>query len=128
MFVQATQGAATARAVEYDAETALTRLRRHRGAKPYVIGQLGQSLDGRIATPTGASKYINGKEALRHLHAIRADVDAVIIGVGTAVADDPALTTRHVEGPNPVRVIIDPHGRLPADLSMLRTVMPRSLP
>ena len=120
MFVQATQGAATARAVEYDAETALTRLRRHRGAKPYVIGQLGQSLDGRIATPTGASKYINGKEALRHLHAIRADVDAVIIGVGTAVADDPALTTRHVDGPNPVRVIIDPHGRLPADLSMLR--------
>ena len=120
MFVQATQGAATARAVEYDADTALTRLRRHRGAKPYVIGQLGQSLDGRIATPTGASKYINGKEALRHLHAIRAEVDAVVIGVGTAVADDPALTTRHVEGPNPVRVIIDPHGRLPADSSMLR--------
>lgn len=120
MFVQATQGAATARAVDYDAETALMRLRSHRGAKPYVIGQLGQSLDGRIATPTGASKYINGKEALRHLHAIRAEVDAVVIGVGTAIADDPALTTRHVDGPNPVRVIIDPHGRLPADTSMLR--------
>lgn len=120
MFVQATQGAATARAVDYDADTALTRLRRHRGGKPYVIGQLGQSLDGRIATPTGASKYINGKEALRHLHAIRAEVDAVVIGVGTAVADDPALTTRHVDGPNPVRVIIDPHGRLPEDSSMLR--------
>ncbi|MEM9062116.1 MAG: RibD family protein [Pseudomonadota bacterium] len=120
MFVQAIPSAATARAVLYDADTALTRLRRHNGPKPFVIGQLGQSLDGRIATPTGASKYINGQEALRHLHAIRAEVDAVVIGVGTAIADDPALTTRHVEGPNPARVIIDPHGRLPRDTSMLR--------
>ncbi|MEM7683306.1 MAG: RibD family protein [Pseudomonadota bacterium] len=120
MFVQAIPSAATARAVLYDADTALTRLRRHSGPKPFVIGQLGQSLDGRIATPTGASKYINGKEALRHLHAIRAEVDAVVIGVGTAIADDPALTTRHVKGPNPARVIIDPHGRLPRDTSMLQ--------
>ncbi|MEM7212469.1 MAG: RibD family protein [Pseudomonadota bacterium] len=120
MFIQATSGAASARAVEYDADTALTRLRSHRSQRPFVIGQLGQSLDGRIATPTGASKYINGKDALRHLHAIRAEVDAVVIGVGTAIADDPALTTRHVEGPNPARVIIDPHGRLPQDTSMLR--------
>ena len=119
MFVQATEGAATARAIEYDADTALTHLRRAEGSRPFVIGQLGQSLDGRIATPTGASKYINGKDALRHLHAIRAEVDAVVIGVGTAVADDPALTTRHVEGPNPVRVVIDPHGRLPHDTAML---------
>lgn len=119
MFVQATPSAASARAIEYDAVTALARLRRHRGAKPFVIGQLGQSLDGRIATPTGASKYINGQDALRHLHAIRAEVDAVVIGVGTAIADDPALTTRHVPGPNPTRVIIDPHGRLPHDTAML---------
>jgi riboflavin-specific deaminase-like protein len=84
-----------------------------------VIGQLGQSLDGRIATPTGMSKYINGHEALRHLHRIRAEVDAVIIGVATAIADDPQLTTRHVDGPNPTRVVIDPHGRLPGDLAML---------
>ncbi|MEL7154953.1 MAG: RibD family protein [Pseudomonadota bacterium] len=119
MFIQATPGAASARAIEYDADTALTRLRKHDGPGSYVIGQLGQSLDGRIATPTGASKYINGQDALRHLHAIRAEVDAVVIGVGTAVADDPALTTRHVEGPDPVRVIIDPHGRLPHDIAML---------
>lgn len=104
----------------YDAETALARLRRHRGDGPIVIGQLGQSLDGRIATPTGESKYINGQEALRHLHRIRAEVDAVIVGVGTAIADNPQLTTRHVEGPNPVRVVIDPNGRLPHDLAMLR--------
>jgi diaminohydroxyphosphoribosylaminopyrimidine deaminase / 5-amino-6-(5-phosphoribosylamino)uracil reductase len=109
--------------MEYDAETALTRLHRHRGGGSdggsFVIGQLGQSLDGRIATPTGASKYINGQEALRHLHRIRAEVDAVIVGIGTAIADDPRLTTRHIDGPNPTRVVIDPNGRLPASLTML---------
>ena len=119
MFVQADSSAATARAVEYDPDTAISFLTQ-RGPDPVVIGQLGQSLDGRIATPTGASKYINGKEALRHLHLIRAHVDAVIVGVGTAIADDPQLTTRHVQGPSPVRVVIDPHGRMPRDLTMLR--------
>ncbi len=123
MFVQASPSAARSRAMEYDPETALMRLRRHRGSGSdggsFVIGQLGQSLDGRIATPTGASKYINGHEALCHLHRIRAEVDAVIVGIGTAIADDPQLTTRHVEGPHPVRVVIDPTGRLPATLRML---------
>jgi riboflavin-specific deaminase-like protein len=95
------------------------RLRRYRGDGSFVIGQLGQSLDGRIATPTGASKYINGDEALCHLHRIRAEVDAVIVGIGTAIADNPLLTTRRVEGPNPVRVVIDPNGRLPGSLTML---------
>ena len=119
MFVDATPGAAKARAMEYDAEGALMRLSRHRGDAPLVVGQLGQSLDGRIATPTGASKYINGTEALRHLHRVRALVDAVIVGVGTANADDPQLTTRHVEGPSPTRVVIDPNGRIRPDLRML---------
>lgn len=103
--------------MEYDAETALARLAR-RGAGTVVVGQLGQSLDGRIATPTGASKYINGEEALVHLHRIRAAVDAVIVGVGTAIADDPQLTTRHVDGASPVRVVIDPQGRAPHGLRM----------
>ncbi|MEM0923082.1 MAG: RibD family protein [Pseudomonadota bacterium] len=107
------------RAMEYDGETAMIRLGRHLGDDPYVIGQLGQSLDGRIATPTGHSKYINGAGALSHLHLIRSMVDAVIVGVGTAIADDPKLTTRHVQGPNPVRVVIDPSGRMPTDLTML---------
>jgi len=120
VFVEASPSAAKSRAMAYDPETALARLRRHRGPDSIVIGQLGQSLDGRIATPTGASKYINGIEALRHLHRIRAEVDAVIVGVGTAIADDPQLTTRHVEGPNPTRVVIDPNGRLPRDLAMLK--------
>ena len=120
MFVQAGPGAGGVRTTDYDAETALMRLSRQNGGAPVVIGQLGQSLDGRIATPTGISKYINGREALRHLHRLRAQTDAVIIGVGTAIADDPQLTTRHVDGPNPVRVVIDPSGRMPADLALLR--------
>lgn len=81
----------------------------------FVVAQLGQSLDGRIATPTGASKYINGEGALDHLHRLRALVDAVVVGVGTVVADDPMLTVRRVGGRSPARVFIDPNGRLPAD-------------
>jgi diaminohydroxyphosphoribosylaminopyrimidine deaminase / 5-amino-6-(5-phosphoribosylamino)uracil reductase len=78
-----------------------------------VIGQIGQSLDGRIATESGHSKYINGPAGLDHLHRLRALVDAVVIGVGTAIADDPQLTVRRVEGPQPARVVLDPNGRLP---------------
>lgn len=78
---------------------------------PLTIGQLGQSLDGRIATESGASHYINGLEARTHLHRLRALVDAVVVGVGTVNADDPQLTVRHVSGPNPVRVVLDPRGR-----------------
>lgn len=120
MFVQAGPGAGGARTIDYDAETALLRLSRQNGGAPVVVGQLGQSLDGRIATPAGVSKYINGQEALCHLHRLRAQSDAVIIGVGTAIADDPQLTTRHVVGSNPVRVVIDPGGRMPRSLALLR--------
>jgi diaminohydroxyphosphoribosylaminopyrimidine deaminase / 5-amino-6-(5-phosphoribosylamino)uracil reductase len=84
-----------------------------------VVGQLGQSLDGRIATNSGHSHYINGPDGLDHLHRLRALVDAVVIGVGTALADDPQLTVRRVAGPSPARVILDPHGRLPASARVL---------
>ena len=62
------------------------------------------------AQPT-ASHYINGEAARVHLHRLRAIVDAVVIGVGTLNADNPQLTVRHVEGRNPVRVLLDPEGR-----------------
>ncbi|MEP9376139.1 RibD family protein [Aquabacter sp. CN5-332] len=77
-----------------------------------VIGQLGQSLDGRVATLSGESKYISGACALDHLHRLRAAADAVIVGIGTVLADDPLLNVRRVPGRNPARVIIDPSGRL----------------
>lgn len=77
-----------------------------------VLGQLGQTMDGRIATITGQSRYINGHSGLVHLHQLRALVDAVVVGVGTVVADDPQLNVRLVEGKHPARVVIDPKGRL----------------
>ncbi|MDX1634878.1 MAG: RibD family protein [Marinobacter sp.] len=83
------------------------------GRSHQVIGQLGQSLDGRIATVTGASKFINGDDGITHLHRLRAVSDAVIVGAGTACEDNPRLTVRRASGPNPVRVVIDPHRRVP---------------
>lgn len=79
----------------------------------WVIAQIGQSLDGRVATESGHSHYVNGEPALRHLHELRALCDAVVVGVGTVIADDPQLTVRRVPGRNPVRVVIDPKGRAP---------------
>ena len=84
-----------------------------------VLGQLGQSLDGRVATESGHSHYINGPAGLNHLHRLRALVDAVVVGIGTALADDPRLTVRRVAGPQPARVVIDPGGRLPAGARLL---------
>jgi diaminohydroxyphosphoribosylaminopyrimidine deaminase / 5-amino-6-(5-phosphoribosylamino)uracil reductase len=84
-----------------------------------IVGQVGQSLDGRIATTSGHSHYINGPEGLAHLHRLRALVDAVVVGIGTVLADDPQLTVRRVAGPHPARVIVDPRGRLPATARVL---------
>ncbi|WP_083627853.1 RibD family protein [Salinicola sp. MH3R3-1] len=87
---------------------------------PCVIAQLGQSLDGRIATASGASHYVTGAQSLVHLHQLRALVDAVVVGAGTVAADDPQLTVRHVEGDNPLRVVLDPRGRVPAERGVFR--------
>jgi creatinine amidohydrolase len=77
-----------------------------------VMGQLGQSLDGRIATEGGASHFVTGPKDIERLHRLRALVDAVIVGASTVDHDDPRLTVRLVEGTNPVRVVLDPTGRL----------------
>jgi riboflavin-specific deaminase-like protein len=78
------------------------------------VGHVGQSLDGQIATATGASRNVTGPENIRHLHRLRAISDAVLVGACTVERDDPLLTTRLVSGANPVRVVIDPTLRLPA--------------
>jgi riboflavin-specific deaminase-like protein len=88
-------------------------------APPFLFAQVGQSLDGRIATPSGDAQAISGPDGLRHLHRCRALADAVVVGVRTALADDPRLTVRLVAGQNPARVVIDPRGRLPDDARVL---------
>jgi len=78
----------------------------------WVLAQLGQSLDGQIATAAGASCYVTGPENLDHLHRLRALADAVVVGAGTVQADDPRLTVRRVAGDSPVRVALDTERRL----------------
>lgn len=82
--------------------------------RPVVIAHLGQSIDGCIATASGHSHVVTGHEDFVHMHRLRALADAVVVGGGTIAADDPQLTTRLVEGPDPVRVVIDPEARLPS--------------
>ncbi|WP_148862549.1 RibD family protein [Marinobacter fonticola] len=80
----------------------------HPQSRSKVFAQVGQSLDGRIATVTGASHYINGEGGLDHLHRLRAMADVVVVGAGTVRADNPRLTVRRVDGRQPDRVVIDP--------------------
>ncbi len=85
----------------------------------YVVAQLGQSLDGRIATRTGDAEFVTGETDRAHLHQLRALVDAVVVGVGTVACDDPRLTVRAVEGVDPHRVVLDPTGRAPRSSRVL---------
>jgi diaminohydroxyphosphoribosylaminopyrimidine deaminase/5-amino-6-(5-phosphoribosylamino)uracil reductase len=78
--------------------------------RPYVLLKLAASLDGRIATVTGESRWVSGAAARRWVHTLRNQVDAVVVGAGTVLADDPALTCRIRGGRDPVRVVVD--GRL----------------
>lgn len=92
-----------------------------------VFAQIGQSLDGRIATETGDAQNVSGKDGLAHLHRMRALADAVVIGVKTALLDDPQLTVRLADGISPARVVIDPDGRLPNDARLLTDTSARRI-
>ena len=89
-----------------------------RTGRPLVTLKIAQTLDGSVATASGDSQWISGEEARRLVHRWRAELDGVLVGSGTARADDPALTVRHVEGRQPVRVVLDRAGTLPADLRL----------
>jgi riboflavin-specific deaminase-like protein len=90
-----------------------------RDGAPFCFAQVGQSLDGRVATVSGDAREVSGPHGLRHLHRCRALADAVVVGVRTALTDDPRLTVRLVEGPSPARVVVDPRGRMPNDAAVL---------
>lgn len=92
----------------------------HRGNGPATVAQIGQSLDGRIATVTGDARDVSGPDGLAHLHRMRALVDGVVIGVRTALHDTPRLTVRLCPGQNPARIVVDPGGRLPDSAPLLQ--------
>src|SRR5262245_44778438 len=81
-------------------------------ARPSVTLHFAQSLDGRIATRSGAARWISGPAATRFAHELRAEADTVLIGSGTAIADDPLLTVRLVPGRQPLRVVLDGRARV----------------
>ena len=76
------------------------------------IGQIGQSLDAKIALNNGNSHYINEKDSITYLHCLRSISDGILVGVNTIIKDNPLLTTRKIKGQNPTRLIIDPSLKL----------------
>jgi len=88
---------------------------------PYVSLKLGLSLDGRIATRTGASRWVTGPDARARVHVLRAAADAVAVGIGTVLSDDPRLTVRDAEGSSPTRIVFDTHLRIPVDARLVQT-------
>ncbi|WP_040157618.1 RibD family protein [Mobilicoccus massiliensis] len=91
------------------------------GDEPLVIAQLGQSLDGFIASRTGDAEFVTGPEDRRHLHVLRSLVDAVVVGAATVIADDCRLTVRDapLRTGHPTRVVLDPRGRVPRSSHLL---------
>jgi diaminohydroxyphosphoribosylaminopyrimidine deaminase/5-amino-6-(5-phosphoribosylamino)uracil reductase len=90
---------------------------------PYVTYKCAMTLDGKLATATGSSRWISGEASRRIVHQLRAGHDAIMVGVDTVIADDPLLTVRHVKGTDPLRIIVDSTLRTPTTAAMLNNGM-----
>ena len=88
---------------------------------PYVIMKYAMTADGKIATVSGASRWITGEAAREHVHHTRHAVSAIMAGIGTVLADDPLLTCRLPDGRNPLRIVCDSNLRTPLDSQLVRT-------
>jgi len=88
--------------------------------RPQLTISYAQTLDGRLATRSGSSQWISGPESLRFAHSLRASHAAIMVGLGTLLADDPRLTVRHVAGADPLRVVLDSALRTPLTAAVLR--------
>jgi diaminohydroxyphosphoribosylaminopyrimidine deaminase/5-amino-6-(5-phosphoribosylamino)uracil reductase len=89
--------------------------------KPFVTLKVAMTLDGKIATPEGQSKWITGEKARKAVHRLRSSVDAIMTAIGTVKADDPQLTARMKGGKSPLRIVIDPGLEIPTQSRILQT-------
>jgi diaminohydroxyphosphoribosylaminopyrimidine deaminase/5-amino-6-(5-phosphoribosylamino)uracil reductase len=96
-------------------------------SRPYVVAKAGVSLDGRVATKTGVAKWITGEAARAHGRGLRAEAQAIAVGIGTVLADDPALTVRDGKSAEPLRVVFDSKLRLPLDAKVVAGPAPGCL-
>jgi len=87
---------------------------------PFITLKYAQTIDGRIATVTGDARFISSFPALRYAHYLRSIHDAVLVGIGTVLRDDPALTVRHIKGRNPLRVVVDTKLRISPSAQVLK--------
>lgn len=98
----------------------LAQVKYRKTGLPFVTLKFAQTLDGKIATLTGDSKWISGPSSLRFAHRLRSSHHAVLVGVETIIRDDPRLTVRLVEGRNPRRIIVDSKLRIPLECNVLK--------
>ena len=94
---------------------------------PFVTAKFACSLDGKISTVTGQSKWISCEESRKFSHHLRDISDAIMVGIGTVLADNPSLTTRLVDGKNPVRIVVDSFAKIPLDSKIIRDGLAKNI-